>query len=84
MANQKHYQDLSDWMTGCPLSRGLDLALGSDMSLEWNFCACFLDVISWETSSGGIAKFWPFSQVGWPAVDTYLISFKKICSGNVE
>ena len=72
-------------MTGAPpLSQGLDLALGSDMSLEWNFCAFFLDVVSWETSSGGIAKFWLFSQVGWPEVDTYLISFKKICSGNVE
>ena len=71
-------------MTGCPLSRGLDLALGSDMLLEWNFCACFLDVISRETSSGRIAKFWLFSHVGWPTVDTYLISLKKICSGNVE
>lgn len=66
-----------------PLSRGLDLALGSDMSLEWNFSAFFLDVIR-ETSSGRIAKFWLFSQIGWPAVDTYLISLKKICSGNVE
>ena len=42
-----HYPDLGsapDWL--CRFNQVSRMALGSDVSSVWNFCTCFLDVIS--------------------------------------
>ena len=88
-----HYPDLGsapDWL--CRFNQVFLMPLGSDVSSVWNFCTCFLDVISQGnqcfflqgkvSSAGGVLdcngrKPIPWREGGWMSVDIFFCKIKS-------